>query len=116
MALSWARAYNIPVTVTSGYRSWAEQTRLRQQFDACIARGEKVGPSNPDARCRFPANKPGDSAHNYRWAWDSVTSPEYLWAWTYLREQAGFHVPPNDTIHAEVPNWRQYLPAPLKRG
>jgi hypothetical protein len=115
-ALSWAKYYQIPVTVTSGYRSWAEQTRLRKQYEDCLAAGEKVYPGNPNPACRYPANEPGDSAHNYRWAWDSWVPPEYQWAWTYLRQMAGFTVPQNDPIHAEVPNWRQYLPAPLKRG
>jgi len=116
LALSWAAAYGIPVVVTSTYRSWAEQVRLRKQFDACTASGEKITPKNPKPACRYPANQPGDSAHNYRWAWDSVVAPEYQWAWTYLRRMAGFHVPAADEIHAEVPNWRAYLPAALKRG
>jgi len=116
LALSWAKAYQIPVTVTSCYRSWAEQEKLRAQYEACLAAGEKITPSNPKRECRYPANKAGDSAHNYRWAWDSVVPPEYQWAWTYLRTYAGFFVPSHDTIHAEVPNWRRFLPAPLKRG
>lgn len=115
-AIGWATAYGIPVVVTSTYRSWAEQTKLRTQYERCLARGVTISPSNPDPACRYPANRPGDSAHNYRWAWDSVVPPEMQWAWNYLRRYAGFHVPDNDQIHAEVPNWREYLPAPLQRG
>jgi len=116
LALSWAEAYGIPVTVTSGYRSWAEQTKLRQQFESCISRGEVISSSNSNPACRYPANEPGDSSHNYRWAWDSWVPAEWIPAWVWLRRYAGFTVPDHDMIHAEVPEWRSYLPAPLKRG
>lgn len=115
LALSWAVYYQLTPVVTSVYRSWAEQTRLRQQYEKCIVRGETVGPNNPDPACRYPANEPGDSAHNYGLAWDSVVPPEQQWAWNYLRTYAGFHVPDNDQIHAEVPSWRQFT-GQLRRG
>ncbi len=104
-ALSWADYYDIPVTVTSGFRSWAEQTKLRRNFEQCVATG-RFG-KTPD--CQFPANKPGDSSHNYGLSWDSTVP---LWAlawWTRVRELAGFRVPSNDVVHAEVPSWRQFV-------
>ena len=94
-ALGWAEYYRVPVTVTSGYRSLSEQARLRREWEA--------------GRSRWPANRPGDSAHNYGLAWDSsVPSWAQSW-WTYVRELAGFRVPPGDEIHAEVPSWRDYV-------
>lgn len=114
--LDVAAAYGIPVTVTSGLRSMAEQLRLRNQYETCLARGEKVAASNTNPACRFPANEPGDSAHNYGWAWDSWVPPEYREAWVYIRRYAGFTVPDHDWVHAEVPNWRQYAPQVVRRG
>lgn len=103
LALAWAHRYGLSVTVTSGLRTWAEQTKLRQAWES--------------GRSQWPANKPGDSAHNYGLAWDSwVPEPEW-WTWTYLRRAAGFHVPDHDRIHAEVPDWRRYVPAlGIRRG
>jgi len=103
-SLKWADYYGVPVTVTSGKRSWAKQTKLRRNYEKCLKRGE----FGKTARCMFPANRPGDSAHNFGWAWDSTTSPEYQPWWDHVRGLAGFSVPPNDRIHAEVPNWRNY--------
>lgn len=119
LALSWAKYYQLDVTVTSAYRSWAEQTKLYNQYRDCLARGQQISPNNPDARCHFPANAPGDSAHNYGLAWDSWVPEEQQWAWNYLREYAGFQLYPNDVVHAEVPNWRLYAgtpAAPIRRG
>jgi hypothetical protein len=116
LALSWAVAYRIPVTVTSGHRTWAEQTKLRADYESCLARGERIHPGNPDPRCRYPANRPGDSAHNFGFAWDSYVEPIYQWTWNYLRRWAGFQVPDHDQIHAEVPNWRSFAPKLPTRG
>lgn len=101
----------IPVTITSVVRGWAEQTRLRAQYEGCLARGEEISPANPDARCHYPANQPGDSAHNYGLAWDSWTPAEHMADWITIREMAGFRVPENDHVHAELPNWRAYRDA-----
>lgn len=105
-ALSVAAAYGIPVTVTSGRRSWAEQVKLRRQYERCLARGERVHPGNPNPACRWPANRPGDSAHNFGLAFDSWVSEEHWPAWTYIRRAVGFTVPEHDRIHAEYPQWR----------
>jgi len=108
LALAWAKVYGLSVTVTSGSRTLSEQTALRQQYDDCLARGARIYPGNPDPRCRYPANKPGDSAHNFGLAFDSSVPGHQQWAWDYLRRAAGFHVPESDPIHAEVPSWRLY--------
>ncbi|GMR14267.1 MAG: hypothetical protein BMS9Abin29_2512 [Gemmatimonadota bacterium] len=104
-ALAWADYYSVPVTVTSGFRSWAEQSRLRRNFEQCVATG-RFGKA---ADCMFPANKPGDSSHNYGLSFDSTVPPWALAWWTSVRELAGFRVPPGDIVHAEVPSWRQYV-------
>lgn len=93
--LEVAAYYDVPVTVTSGYRSWQQQAKLRQDYE--------------EGRSRWPANRPGDSAHNYGLAWDSVVP---AWAqswWSDVRRLAGFEVLPNDVIHAQVPGWRHYI-------
>ena len=104
-ALGWADYYGVPVTVTSGARSMRKQTQLRKNYEDCLERGE----FGKTARCRWPANRPGDSAHNYALAWDSTTSPEYQAWWNHVRALAGFSIPLHDHIHAEVPNWRRYV-------
>lgn len=115
LALDWAAYLKIPVTITSTTRPWAEQQQLRERYESCLARGEVVQPGNPNPACRYPANQPGDSAHNYGLAWDSWvpdgewrTGWTYWAAWTVIRQWAGFHCPPNDRVHAEVPSWRTY--------
>lgn len=98
--MSWAGRFGVRPIVTSGYRSWHEQMQLRNDYLA--------------GRSRWPANAPGDSAHNFGWAWDSVLPAPYRgnaaaesW-WKAVREWAGFEVPSNDAIHAQVPNWRRF--------
>ncbi len=104
-ALAVAKYYSIPVTVTSAYRSWNVQARLRRNYEQCVAEGRF--PSAPD--CKYPANRPGDSSHNWGLAWDSTTEPRYQPAWNAIRQWAGFEVLPNDQIHAQVPNWRRLV-------
>ena len=104
LAVDVAEHFRIPVTVTSGYRSLQLQTKLRRRFEKCVAQGRFPGPG-----CRFPANRPGDSAHNFGLAWDSTTSPRQQDNWNLLRRLVGFRVPANDLIHAEVPEWRGLL-------
>lgn len=99
--LAWARYYAIPVTVTSKSRSWAEQARLRQEWEA--------------GRNKWPANRPGDSAHNYGAAFDSSVPAQYRPVWKQAREYVGLRVPPNDEIHAEVPRWRELASAGVLR-
>jgi hypothetical protein len=115
LALDWAAYYRIPVTVTSTMRTWANQTQLRAQYEGCLAAGETIAPSNPHPGCRYPANRPGDSSHNFGLAFDSVVPDAYWPWWIYLRKWAGFHVPDNDRIHAEVPSWRNFA-TQVRRG
>jgi len=87
-----AQYYGITPTITSTYRSWEEQQKLRTKWE--------LGQS------RFPANRPGDSSHNYGWAWDSVVPAHQQDLWDQIRRYVGFEVLPNDRIHGQVPNWR----------
>jgi hypothetical protein len=110
-ALETAVYNGIPVTVSSVYRSWDQQRLLRENYEICRRRGlagrdVRLGPG---LSCAWPANEPGDSAHNYRFAWDSVVDPFYQAAWNYIRRTIGWLVPENDEIHAELPNWRNYV-------
>lgn len=105
LALDVADYYGIPVTVTSGHRSWADQERLYRNYQQCLATGS-MG-RTPD--CRFPANRPGDSAHNFGLAWDSTVPDAWQDAWNYIRRAVGFEVLTNDRVHAQVPNWRWYV-------
>jgi len=107
--VAYANEQGMNVRITSVFRSMAQQQALRNNFELCVARGRfpsrdsyGVGMS-----CAWPANRPGDSGHNYGVAWDSVA--EKMDDWTARRREAGGHVPPNDAIHAELPDWRQYL-------
>jgi hypothetical protein len=109
LCLSWAVYYGLTVTLTSGTRSIEEQKKLRERYERCLKSPGGVYPGNPNPECRYPANKPGDSAHNFGMAWDSSVPANQLWAWTYLRQYAGFRVPENDQVHAEVPNWRDFV-------
>lgn len=102
-ALRVAAFYNVPVRVTSVYRSWDEQKRLRDRYEASLRNGT-FGQT-----VKYPANRPGDSAHNHGLAWDSVVAPEYQDWWDRVRRLAGFEVLPNDRIHAQLPNWRDYV-------
>jgi len=101
MTLKWANKFGVRVWVTSGFRSFNEQAALRDRF----LRGESA----------FPANRPGDSAHNHGLAFDSVLPAQWRgnplaedW-WERVREFYGFNVPSNDSIHAEVPGWRRFV-------
>jgi hypothetical protein len=59
--------------------------------------------------CAWPANRAGDSGHNYGLAWDSWVPDELMPDWIAWRRWQGWTVPPNDVIHAELPNWRAYV-------
>lgn len=104
-ALSWADYYGVPVDVTSGLRSWENQSRLYKNYQRCLASG--LYGKTPG--CQFPANPPGDSSHQYGLAFDSVTEPRYQDWWNEVRRLAGFDVPQSDAIHAQVPSWRNYI-------
>lgn len=107
--LELAAQYGLRPEVTSVYRSISEQKDLRLRFERCVAQGIKVYPQNPNPACRYPANRPGDSAHNWGLAWDSWVKPEDMPLWTAIRRAVGWQVPDNDLIHAELPEWRKYV-------
>lgn len=94
-ALGWADYYRVPITVTSGYRSWTRQAELRRRYES--------------GQSRYPANRPGDSSHNYGLSFDSTAPPWAQSWWNHVRSLAGFSVPANDEIHAEVPEWRSLI-------
>lgn len=104
-ALSVADYYGVDVEVTSGYRSYQDQVKLYKNYVECLRTGQMYQRGD----CMYPANKPGDSAHQYGLAWDSVVAGQYQAWWNAVREYAGFQVLDNDVIHAQVPDWRQYI-------
>lgn len=111
-AMQVAALNGIRPTVTSVTRTFTNQARLRRNFERCVATGRF--PSPPD--CRFPANRPGDSSHNYGFAFDTVVPAAQQATWDAIRRWVGWRVPDNDLIHAELPQWRQFvLPPPRGR-
>lgn len=108
-AVAAAQVRGLRLRLTSGYRPLAQQAELRDRFEKCVAAGRF--PSPPD--CLYPANRPGDSAHNFGLAFDSVLEAGDLSDWTAIREAHGFRVPSNDLIHAEVPDWRTLRHGPI---
>lgn len=103
--LDVADHYRVSVTVVSAFRNRREQTRLWNNYQQCL----RSGRFGKTADCRYPANPPGESAHEFRLAWDSSVAPELMSWWTMVRRAAGFHVLENDLPHAEAPNWRAYV-------
>lgn len=108
--IGWAADQNVVVQITSVFRSWEEQAALRARYDRCVAAG-KVG--EPGA-CRYPANRPGDSAHQYGLAWDSWVKDELMPWWVAVRRYYGWRVPEHDPVHAELPDWRRYIVTPAR--
>lgn len=102
-AIDLAEWYGIPVTVTSVNRTWSQQAALYQRYRTAVENG-----SFPSARVRYPANPPGQSAHQYGMAWDSVVSPQDQTDWNQIRSEIGWMVPSNDVIHSELFGWRNY--------
>lgn len=105
--LASARRFGLHVTITSVRRTWAFQQELRDHWLQCVASGHAYDP-DPSLKCRYPANAPGDSAHNFGLAWDSTVEDGEWEAWKYIREWHGWRVPENDRVHAEVKDWRKF--------
>lgn len=103
-AIGWADFYGVPLTIVSGRRTMDEQRALRRNFEQCVATGRF--PSPPD--CKFPANRPGESAHNFGLAFDSSVPDRFMPWWAHVRRLAGFKVLDNDLPHAEHPSWRDF--------
>jgi hypothetical protein len=108
VAMQLARQFNVPVTVTSVRRTIEQQAKLRANYELCQHRGLFPSATSlmPGMTCRYPANRPGDSAHNFGLAWDSWVPDGYWNLWNRIREYCGFRLDPNDQVHAELPNWR----------
>jgi hypothetical protein len=94
VALDVADRFDVPVSVTSGFRSLDDQARLRALWEAGLS--------------RFPANRPGDSSHNFGLAFDSQVSPQHQALWDRIRQLVGFELLQNDEVHAQVPGWRRF--------
>jgi len=109
-ALEVAHFNGLRPQVTSALRTFTQQAALRRNFESCVARG--AFPTQPG--CRFPANRPGDSAHNFGFAFDSTVPASQMPLWTAIREWVGWRVPANDVIHAELPEWRQFVLPPRR--
>lgn len=103
--LAWADYYQVPVAVISGFRSWQAQADLYRNYQRCLASGE----FGRTRRCRYPANRPGDSSHNYGLSWDSTIDPRFQSWWDEVRRAVGFEVLSHDQPHAQVPNWRSHV-------
>ena len=100
--LQLAQQYGLSPTITSVYRSWEQQRRLRDLYLA--------------GNSKWPANRPGDSAHNYGWAFDSWVPDDEMQLWAAIRRYVGWEVFDSDIIHAQVPSWRQYRPSAFERN
>ena len=91
-AFKMAQAEGLAPVVTSVRRSWAEQLVLRKKWES--------------GQSEFPANQPGDSAHQFGLAFDSWVPDDQMAQWKTIRECVGLFVPAGDLIHAERPQWR----------
>ncbi len=100
-----AHAYGVEPQVTSVYRPWSEQERL---YDAYVASLE-AGTFGKPGGVKYPANRPGDSAHNFGLAFDSWVPEHQQGTWNAIRRWVGFEVLENDLIHAQLPGWRRYV-------
>lgn len=96
--------YGLKPQVTSVYRTLDEQRTLRRLYEACQA-GDRLSCQKQP----YPANRPGDSAHNWGLAWDSWVPVAQMPLWVEVRRAVGWRVPDNDLIHAELPVWRSYV-------
>jgi len=101
--IEWARSHGVLVTVTSTRRTRQEQRALRERYEQALASGT----FGQAGGVEYPANRPGDSAHEHGLAFDSVTvNPEQLDYWVKVRQTFGWRVPHDDAVHAELPHWR----------
>ena len=115
-AVRYAESQGVPVTITSGYRTWADQADKRRKYERCVAQGRFPWAEG----CRYPANRPGDSAHNWGLAFDSWVPEPYWPFWDAVKVYAGFRTyPQTDRVHGEYPGWRSVVrgwPKPTSMG
>lgn len=96
-------------TVTSGYRDLDHQRQLR---DLWVKSGKNPHPVRYAGQTVYPANAPGDSAHNWGLAWDSDVPDQYMPLWRDVRRYVGWVLSEpagKDDVHAEWPGWRQLV-------
>ncbi len=96
-----ANHFGVTARVASVHRSWNAQQLLYNKHVACVKAGRY-----PSPQCPYPANAPGDSAHQFGLAWDSQVDPQYQQWWKEVRRWIGFTVYDHDAPHAELPGWR----------
>ncbi len=96
-----AQHFGVTPRVASVRRNWNEQQVLYERYMTAVRQGRFPSPSQP-----YPANAPGDSAHQFGLAWDSQVAPEYRQWWQDVRRWVGFTVYDHDAPHAELPGWR----------
>jgi predicted amidohydrolase YtcJ len=96
--VSYAEKFGIVPVIISVRRNYAEQAKLYSNYRA--------------GKSKWPANPPGQSAHQYGVAFDATVKPEHQEAWNYIRRGFGWRVHETDPPHAEYPDWqsvRDYL-------
>ena len=96
-----AAHYGVIPRVASVRRTWSEQQRLYSRYALAVQQGRFPSPAVP-----YPANAPGDSAHQFGLAWDSQVAPQFQQWWKDVRRWVGFTVYDHDAPHAELPGWR----------
>ena len=104
-AVKWANAYGLAPRITSVRRTYAEQATLYEKHRRCVREGRY--PVYPG--CRYPANPPGWSSHEYGLAFDSTVPSGWGSWWRDIRLAFGFRVPTHDVIHAEHPEAERYV-------
>jgi LAS superfamily LD-carboxypeptidase LdcB len=102
------RRLGLHITITSVRRTWAFQEELYNHWLQCVRTGKAYDP-DPALKCRYPANAPGDSAHQYGLAFDSVVEEGEWDLWNQVRAWHGWRVPEEDRVHSELPDWRSYV-------
>ena len=91
----YAERLGIKPNIISVRRNYGEQAKLYANYKSGLS--------------RWPAEPPGQSAHQYGVAFDSTVKPEHQEAWNAIRRGFGWFVPEQDIPHAAFPNWRAYL-------
>lgn len=90
--VAYAESVGIKPNIISVRRNYGEQAKLYANYRAGLS--------------KWPAEPPGESAHQYGVAWDSTVKPEQQAAWNAIRRAFGWYVPEQDAPHANYPNWR----------
>ena len=69
---------------------------------------QRLGVKRFGGQTVYPANRPGDSSHNWGMGWDSEVPDQYMQLWRYVRASVGWTLSPPgvDDVHAEWPGWR----------